>query len=141
MSILDSGKPAAASSPRSFAVAHLRPRNSFTGCSRITDYEVLGKLGEGTFGEVHRARSKKTGALVALKKIIMHNEKDGFPITALREIKLLKLLSHVNVLRLEEMAVEHPARSSKFTPHGAAIAILLLTARQLTSGRSPLCTW
>lgn len=27
--------------------------------------------------EVHRARSKKTGALVALKKIIMHNEKDG----------------------------------------------------------------
>lgn len=27
--------------------------------------------------EVHRARSKKTSALVALKKIIMHNEKDG----------------------------------------------------------------
>jgi hypothetical protein len=29
------------------------------------------------YSEVHRARSKKTGALVALKKIIMHNEKDG----------------------------------------------------------------
>ena len=27
--------------------------------------------------EVHRARYRKTGALVALKKIIMHNEKDG----------------------------------------------------------------
>jgi len=39
-----------------------------------------------------------------------------FPITALREIKLLKLLSHVNILRLEDMAVEHPARSSKSTP-------------------------
>lgn len=47
------------------------------GCSRIGDYEVLGKLGEGTFGEVHRAKAKKTGAVVALKKIIMHNEKDG----------------------------------------------------------------
>lgn len=47
------------------------------GCSRISDYELQGKLGEGTFGEVHRAKSKKTGALVALKKIIMHNEKDG----------------------------------------------------------------
>src|SRR5689334_2674438 len=86
--------------------------------------------------EVHRARSKRTGALVALKKIIMHNEKDGvrslsgssslartcltlsqFPITALREIKLLKLLSHNNVLRLEDMAVEHPSRSSKASPH------------------------
>ncbi|KAH8908784.1 Pkinase-domain-containing protein [Coniochaeta sp. PMI_546] len=100
-------------SPRSFAIAHQRPKSSFTGCSKITDYEILGKLGEGTFGEVHRAQSKKTKAHVALKKIIMHNEKDGFPITALREIKLLKLLSHKNVLRLEDMAVEHPARTDK----------------------------
>lgn len=38
--------------------------------------------------------------------------RNQFPITALREIKLLKLLSHKNVLRLEDMAVEHPARSS-----------------------------
>lgn len=29
------------------------------------------------YSEVHRARSRKTGALVALKKIIMHHEKDG----------------------------------------------------------------
>ncbi|KAI1449793.1 Pkinase-domain-containing protein [Annulohypoxylon stygium] len=100
----------AAPSPRSFAIQHQRPRESFTGCSRITDYELLGKLGEGTFGEVHKARSRKTGTLVALKKIIMHNEKDGFPITALREIKLLKLLSHKNVLRLEDMAVEHHSK-------------------------------
>jgi serine/threonine protein kinase len=38
-----------------------------------------------------------------------------FPITALREIKLLKLLSHPNILRLEDMAVEHPSRPSEFT--------------------------
>ena len=67
---------------------------------------MLGKLGEGTFGEVHRAVHRRNGAVVALKKILMHNEKDGFPITALREIKLLKELSHVNILRLTEMAVE-----------------------------------
>ncbi|KAJ8113567.1 hypothetical protein ONZ43_g5127 [Nemania bipapillata] len=96
-----------APSPRSFALQHQRPQNSFKGCSGIDEYELLGKLGEGTFGEVHKARSHRTGALVALKKIIMHNEKDGFPITALREIKLLKLLSHKNVLSLEDMAVEH----------------------------------
>ncbi|KAI4150539.1 MAG: hypothetical protein LQ340_004015 [Diploschistes diacapsis] len=78
----------------------------FQGCSKINAYEVLGKLGEGTFGLVHKARQIKTGQIVALKKILMHNEKDGFPITALREIKLLKLLSHPNILKLEEMAVE-----------------------------------
>ncbi|KAK7754170.1 serine/threonine protein kinase, CMGC, CDC2/CDK subfamily [Diatrype stigma] len=104
----DSGN--GAPSPRSFAMQHQRPRDSFVGCSRITDYELLGKLGEGTFGEVHKAKSRRTGSLVALKKIIMHNEKDGFPITALREIKLLKLLSHRNVLRLEDMAVEHHSK-------------------------------
>ena len=81
-------------------------QSRFHGCSGIKNYEVLGKLGEGTFGEVHKARSLKTGRMVALKKILMHNEKDGFPITALREIKLLKMLQHQNILKLEEMAVE-----------------------------------
>jgi serine/threonine-protein kinase BUR1 len=38
-----------------------------------------------------------------------------FPITALREIKLLKLLSHENILKLEEMAVEHAQKGSKFS--------------------------
>ncbi|RDL35103.1 uncharacterized protein BP5553_07034 [Venustampulla echinocandica] len=99
-------------SPRAFAVQNGRSSNSFRGCSRITDYDIIGKLGEGTFGEVHRARSKKMGTVVALKKILMHNEKDGFPITALREIKLLKLLSHPNILKLEEMAVEHHTKST-----------------------------
>ncbi|KAF2744426.1 Pkinase-domain-containing protein [Sporormia fimetaria CBS 119925] len=80
----------------------------FVGCSKITDYEMLQKLGEGTFGEVHKARHRYTREVFALKKILMHNEKDGFPITALREIKLLKMLSHDNVLRLQEMAVERP---------------------------------
>ncbi|KAL8835453.1 MAG: hypothetical protein Q9205_001114 [Flavoplaca limonia] len=78
----------------------------FKGCSSIKAYEISEKLGEGTFGEVYKARYVKDGHIVALKKILMHNEKDGFPITALREIKLLKMLSHPNVLRLEEMAVE-----------------------------------
>ena len=77
MSATEIREAGASTSPRSFAMSHQRPRNSYVGCSRISDYELMGKLGEGTFGEVHRAKSKKTGALVALKKIIMHNEKDG----------------------------------------------------------------
>lgn len=81
-----------------------RPR--FHGCSSLKAYEIISKLGEGTFGEVYKARSHRTGRTVALKKIILHNEKDGFPITALREIKLLKMLSHPNILKLEEIAVE-----------------------------------
>ena len=81
-------------------------RARFHGCSSIKNYDTSVKLGEGTFGEVYKATSLKDGHVVALKKILMHNEKDGFPITALREIKLLKMLSHPNILKLEEMAVD-----------------------------------
>jgi serine/threonine-protein kinase BUR1 len=47
-----------------------------------------------------------------------------FPITALREIKLLKLLSHENILKLEEMAVEHAQKGSK---HSKATELLRYT--------------
>ncbi|KAK6428094.1 serine/threonine protein kinase, CMGC, CDC2/CDK subfamily, partial [Oleoguttula sp. CCFEE 5521] len=56
----------------------------FRGSAKISENEVMPeKLGEGTFGIVSKAISKRTGRTVALKKILMHNEKDGFPITAL----------------------------------------------------------
>ena len=38
-------------SPRSFAIAHQR-RQNFVGCSKIHDYEIQCKLGEGTFGYI-----------------------------------------------------------------------------------------
>ncbi|KAL4787759.1 kinase-like domain-containing protein [Aspergillus varians] len=88
----------------------------FTGCTSIRDFEFLGKLGEGTFGEVYKARAKRDGSIVALKKILMHNERDGFPITALREIKLLKMLSHTNIMRLREMAVERSKGEGRKKP-------------------------
>lgn len=50
-----------------------------------------------------KAKSESTGVLVALKKIRLEAEKDGFPITAMREIKLLQMLRHPNVVRLHEM--------------------------------------
>ncbi|EME43648.1 hypothetical protein DOTSEDRAFT_72869 [Dothistroma septosporum NZE10] len=86
----------------------------FRGSAKISEYDILNeKLGEGTFGVVSKAKSKRTGNIVALKKILMHNEKDGFPITALREVKLLKMLSHPNILTLEEMAVERQSLDDK----------------------------
>ena len=40
---------------------------------------------------------------MALKKIRMDTEKEGFPITAIREIKLLKNLHHANIINLREI--------------------------------------
>lgn len=77
----------------------------FVGCGRQHDYNMTTKLGEGTFGEVHKAVQIKTGAVVALKRIMMHNEKEGMPVTALREIKILKALRHPCIVSLLDMFV------------------------------------
>ncbi len=73
-------------------------------CEEVSKYEKMAKIGQGTFGEVFKARSKKNkGKIVALKKVLMENEKEGFPITALREIKILQLLRHENIVNLIEI--------------------------------------
>jgi CTD kinase subunit alpha len=76
---------------------------------------------------VYKAKSKATGELVALKRIRMETEKEGvsklceifdcfesckylhlftqFPITAMREIKLLQKLRHKRIVQLTEIMV------------------------------------
>lgn len=68
-------------------------------------YQLVSQVGEGTFGKVYKAKNVVTGTLVALKRIKVEAEKDGFPVTALREIKLLQSLSHPNIIFLHEMMV------------------------------------
>ena len=76
---------------------------------RHTDYEKLEKLGEGTFGVVHKARHIETGEVVALKKMRLEGEDDGVPATALREISILREMKHRNIIELQH--VFHTDRS------------------------------
>ena len=73
-------------------------------------YTIVSQVGEGTFGQVYKAVNTQNNSRVALKRIRMEGEKDGFPVTAMREIKLLQSLRHENVVKLHEMMV------SKSTP-------------------------
>lgn len=47
-----------------------------------------------------------SGDLVALKKVRLENEKEGFPITAVREIKILRQLNHKNIIKLQEIVTD-----------------------------------
>lgn len=70
-------------------------------------YAIISQVGEGTFGKVYKARNTVTRVYVALKRIRMESERDGFPVTAMREIKLLQSLRHQNIVRLYEMMVSN----------------------------------
>lgn len=67
-------------------------------------YEVLGKIGEGTYGNVFMCRDRHTGTFVAIKRIYFHvmathqDQDEGYPGTALREICLLKELNHICIV-------------------------------------------
>ncbi|NXN25889.1 CDK3 kinase, partial [Nycticryphes semicollaris] len=70
-------------------------------------FQKLEKIGEGTYGVVYKARNKRTGQLVALKKIRLDLETEGVPSTAIREISLLKELKHPNIVRLLDVVHSH----------------------------------
>jgi len=71
--------------------------------SKESKYIRTSKLGEGTYGVVWRAKDQKGQEIYALKKIRLQAEEEGIPSTAIREISLLKELSHINIVRLYEV--------------------------------------
>jgi len=86
-------------------------------------------VGEGAYGQVFMAKSKKNGRLVALKKFKMLSEKDGFPVPSIREIKILSKLKHENVVDLveivtnrRELALKAKAKAGKAAALGGAAA-------------------
>jgi len=88
--------------------------SAFKYCpDKSTKYKGMAKIGQGTFGEVWKARCIQSNRIVALKKVLMENEREGFPITALREIKILQQLRHENVVELIEICRTKPDHRNK----------------------------
>jgi cell division cycle 2-like protein len=75
------------------------------GCRSVDEFSCLNRIEEGTYGVVYRAECKKTHEIVALKRLKMEKEKEGFPITSLREINTLMKAPHENIVRVKEIVV------------------------------------
>ena len=78
---------------------------ALAGCRSVDNYEKLNRIEEGAYGVVFRARDKSTGEIVALKKLKLDKEKNGFPITSLREVHTLLLAKHPNIVNVREIVV------------------------------------
>ena len=71
-------------------------------------YRVLGRAGEGTFSEVLKAQSIKTGNFMAIK-CMKHVFESLEQVNSLREIQALRRLSpHANVVKLHEVIYDQP---------------------------------
>lgn len=89
------------------------------GCRSVYEtYERLERVSEGTYGVVWKARDLATNEITALKQIKFFAQtdqsylsttasvwKEGFPMTALREISVLMALQHESIVSVKEMVV------------------------------------
>uniref|UniRef100_A0A2P2M8U0 cyclin-dependent kinase n=1 Tax=Rhizophora mucronata TaxID=61149 RepID=A0A2P2M8U0_RHIMU len=82
-----------------------RSVNMLLGCRSVDEFERLNKIDEGTYGVVYRAKDKRTDEIVALKKVKMEKEREGFPLTSLREINILLSFHHPSIVDVKEVVV------------------------------------
>jgi cell division cycle 2-like protein len=78
------------------------------GCRSVYEtYDRIARVSEGAYGVVWKARDLATDEIVALKQIKFDADasKEGFPVTALREISVLLALSHESIVTVKEMVV------------------------------------
>ena len=82
-------------------------------------YEVLDKIGEGSYGKVFKGRVRATGQMVALKKTEPQNPTEGIPTSTLREIASLKKLSrYEHIVKYERM---NPVMTHIFISYSASL--------------------
>ena len=84
------------------SVAHNPITSVYGNCPNVSlRYKKQCRIGEGTYGVVYKALDLVTNQTVALKRCLPHHEaSDGFPITTLREIQILKeIQNHENIGR------------------------------------------
>lgn len=78
----------------------------FGRSNSVEKYDKLNDIEEGAYGWVARAKEIATGKVVALKRLkIEPNDRNGLPVTGLREIQILKDCEHRNVVKLQEVVV------------------------------------
>ncbi|XP_075082002.1 putative serine/threonine-protein kinase At1g54610 [Nicotiana tabacum] len=67
-------------------------------------YDKLAKVGQGTYSNVYKAKDRKSGKIVALKKVRFDTSEPESVKFMAREIIILKKVDHPNIIKLEGLA-------------------------------------
>ena len=60
----------------------------------MDQYKITGRIGQGAYGYVMKAKDKNTSKDVALKKLSIKSLNEGIPKSILREVMALKVLKN-----------------------------------------------
>ncbi|KAJ3447928.1 cyclin-dependent kinase 11a-related [Anaeramoeba flamelloides] len=74
-------------------------------CRSVDNYTKITRINEGSYGVVYLAQDNETREKVALKRIKPDQRQEGFPLTSLREIKILMKCKHANLLNVKEIVI------------------------------------
>jgi NIMA (never in mitosis gene a)-related kinase len=72
----------------------------------LKDFEILHRLGKGSFGTVYKCRRVSDGEIYAMKRVNISHMKDAEIGDALTEIRVLASVRHRNVVPFLESFVE-----------------------------------
>ncbi|CAD8164080.1 unnamed protein product [Paramecium pentaurelia] len=68
----------------------------------MNKYEIMGVVGEGAYGIVLKCRNKETNECVAIKKFKETEDDEAVKKSIQREVKMLRMLKHPNIIQLKE---------------------------------------
>ncbi|KAI8386550.1 Serine/threonine-protein kinase KIN28 [Nakaseomyces glabratus] len=71
------------------------------------EYTKEKKVGEGTYAVVYVGTKQSTGRRIAVKEIKTSEFKDGLDMSAIREVKYLQEMQHVNVIELVDIFMSY----------------------------------
>jgi len=82
----------------------------------VSAFQNVQQIGKGSYGSVFMCIDKDTGETVAIKIFHRENEKENsFPLSAIREVNILKCLHHENIVKLKEIAVSNGNEGPDFS--------------------------
>ena len=72
--------------------------HSTPGSSSMQNYEILRKLGQGSYGSVYLARQKDSGKQCVMKRMVLRQLNEKERQSAFQEAQVLRSLSHPNIV-------------------------------------------
>ena len=77
----------------------------------LSEFDTLGRLGDGAFSTVYKVKRKSDGQLYALKKVKIAALRQKERENALNEIRILASIDHPNIVKYKQAFIDAPTNT------------------------------